>query len=235
MTFNEEEYQRAKPFSTIPGPSGFKMINNVVFPWGRYYKKDMMGLFTELQKEYGNLVRLPPLFGRDPIYFLCDPNEAEVIFRNEGPTPFRKNMALFEIFRKKERPDVFGETAGLIQEWAMLNKNTFLILNFGIFFSQGKSWQTTRTKVNPIMMQPKTVKLYIGAVDSITSEFIERIYAIRDAKTKEMPADFQNELNKWALESISYIALNQRLDLLGNTDKDSRGQQLIEVSLCWPH
>lgn len=116
MTFNEEEYQRAKPFSTIPGPSGFKMINNVVFPWGRYYKKDMMGLFTELQKEYGNLVRLPPLFGRDPIYFLCDPNEAEVIFRNEGPTPFRKNMALFEIFRKKERPDVFGETAGLIQE-----------------------------------------------------------------------------------------------------------------------
>lgn len=82
------------------------------------------------------------------------------------------------------------------------------------------------------MMQPKMVKLYIGAVDSITSEFIERIYAIRDAKTNEMPADFQNELNKWALESISYIALNQRLDLLGNTDKDSRGQQLIEVSLC---
>lgn len=79
-------------------------------------------------------------------------------------------------------------------------------------------------------MQPKTAMMYIGAMDRISSEFVERIYVIRNAKN-EMPEDFKNELNKWALESISYIALNQKLGLLGPHDKNSKGQQLIEVSL----
>lgn len=78
------------------------------------------------------------------------------------------------------------------------------------------------------MMQPKTVKLYIQPVERISDEFIERIKAIRD-ENSEMPADFQNELNKWALESISYIAVNQRLGLVGPTDEMLKGQQLIEV------
>lgn len=80
------------------------------------------------------------------------------------------------------------------------------------------------------MMQPKTVKLYVGDVESITNDFIERIRVIRDEQN-EMPADFSNELNKWSLESISYIALSRRLGLLKETDSSSKGQQLIEV--CW--
>lgn len=78
------------------------------------------------------------------------------------------------------------------------------------------------------MMQPKTVKMYIGAVDKISSEFVERIRSIRDEKG-EMPKDFHNELNKWALESIAFIALNQRLGLVGPTDRSSSGQQMIEA------
>lgn len=82
--------------------------------------------------------------------------------------------------------------------------------------------------MNPIMMQPKTVKLYLKPVEQISNEFVARIRSIRDANN-EMPGDFQNELNKWALESISYIALNQRLGLVGPTDKNLKGQQLISV------
>ena len=78
------------------------------------------------------------------------------------------------------------------------------------------------------MMQPKTVKMYVGAVDKISSEFVERIRSIRDAKG-EMPKDFHNELNKWALESIAFIALNQRLGLVGPTDRNSSGQQMIKA------
>lgn len=77
-------------------------------------------------------------------------------------------------------------------------------------------------------MQPKTVKSYVPTVQTIADEMVERIRLIRD-ENLEVPADFSNELNKWALESISYIALDQRLNLLTNIDKDSDGQRLITV------
>ena len=79
------------------------------------------------------------------------------------------------------------------------------------------------------MMQPKTVTRYIPTVDAIASDFVQRIRAIRDDKN-EVPADFGNELNKWSLESIAYIALDQRLGLLSETNADPGGQKLIQVS-----
>lgn len=80
------------------------------------------------------------------------------------------------------------------------------------------------------MMQPKTVTRYIGVVDKIAEDFVTRIRSIRDDKN-EVPADFSNEMNKWALESIAYIGLDQRLGLLKETDPHSDGQKLIEVQL----
>lgn len=116
LTFSDDDYERARPFREIPGPSGLKFLANIAFPWGRYYGKDMVGIFKELQKEYGDVVRFPSVMGRAPMYFVCDPEEAEVIFRNEGPTPFRMTLEIFDIFRREERADLFGEMAGLVQE-----------------------------------------------------------------------------------------------------------------------
>lgn len=83
--------------------------------------------------------------------------------------------------------------------------------------------------VNPVMMQPKTVGRYAGMVDTIAEDFIARIRSIRDDK-REVPADFGNEMNKWALESVAYIAMDQRMGLLTDTDPHSAGQRLIDVS-----
>lgn len=116
FTFTEEEYRAAKPFKDIPGPSGMKLATNIVLPWGRYFRMDMLQLSRELQKEYGNLVKLPSFLGKAPVYMCFDCNDAEVIFRNEGPTPFRRNLEIFTIFRDKERPDLFKGNAGLVQE-----------------------------------------------------------------------------------------------------------------------
>lgn len=78
------------------------------------------------------------------------------------------------------------------------------------------------------MMQPKTVKSYLPVVETIVDEFVQRIREIRD-ENSEVPADFANEANKWALESISSIALDQRLNLLTDHNPNSEGQQLISV------
>lgn len=79
------------------------------------------------------------------------------------------------------------------------------------------------------MMQPKTVKSYVPTVQTIADEFVKRIGSLRD-ENSEMPADFSNEANKWALESIAYIALDQRLNLMTNMDPNSDGQKMIGVS-----
>lgn len=77
-------------------------------------------------------------------------------------------------------------------------------------------------------MQPKTVTRYMGIVDTIAGDFVSKVRRLRN-EDGEVPANFGNEMNKWALESIAYIALDQRLGLLTETDKNSDGQRLIEV------
>ena len=82
--------------------------------------------------------------------------------------------------------------------------------------------------MNPVMLQPKVAKNYITPVEDIAEEFCGRIRSIRDA-SNETPPDFGNEMNKWALESIAYIGMDTRLGLLGDIEKDSDGQKMIQV------
>lgn len=81
------------------------------------------------------------------------------------------------------------------------------------------------------MMQPKIVKRYIGAVETITDDFISRVRLQRDDKN-ETPADFGNEMNKWALESIAFVALDQRLGLFLDPP-NAQAQTLIQVRILF--
>ncbi len=111
-------------------------------------------------------------------------------------------------YRKTIRSDIFKNSTGLVND-------------------QGETWFKLRTAVNPIMMKPKVVNAYIPEFDTVAKEFIDKVGTLRDGNN-EMPDDFQNELFKWALESISLIALEQRLGLLSN-DGDPENQKIINV------
>lgn len=50
---------------------------------------------------------------------------------------------------------------------------------------------------------------------------------LRDDKG-EMPADFQNHINTWSLESVCAVALERRLHVLGGKSKDEKAQELIK-------
>lgn len=50
------------------------------------------------------------------------------------------------------------------------------------------------------MMQRQTVKAHIAQINEVTNDFVERMRALRDPETLELPTDFKNELQKWALE-----------------------------------
>lgn len=51
---------------------------------------------------------------------------------------------------------------------------------------------------------------------------------IRDSKL-EAPANFSDWANRWSLESITCIFLNQRLGLLNESNNDPKAKKLIKV------
>lgn len=161
-----------------------------------------MDFNKKLADEYGGILRLPGILGNDPVIMVTDPKDFEFVLRNEGVWPFRRGIATFNHYRKNIRPDVFQNMGGLISE-------------------SGEAWGKMRTAVNPIMLKPATVNAYTPVVDEITIEFCDRIKSLRDSND-ELPAKFLYELNKWSLESIASIAVNQRLHVLDDRRENDK-------------
>lgn len=162
----------------------------------------MIEIQKRLRDEYGPLIKFPGIFGRPDTLWTFDADNFEKIYRTEGVWPQRIGLTTFVYYRKNVRPDVFKGNGGLISE-------------------QGKAWSSLRSKVNPVMLQPKTVNSYIPQVDQIACEFLDQVKVTRDINN-ELPATFGNDLNKWSLESIGVIALDHRLGVLKGNDPDAK-------------
>lgn len=152
-----------------------------------------------MRKDYGDLVRIPGLFGRADTLIAYKPDIFEKVYRTEGQFPKRRGLETFIYYRKKVRPEIFGDTGGLLSE-------------------HGEKWLDLRSKVNPVMLQPKVVKQYVEKVDDVVNEFIDKMRKIRNKETMEMPNNFGHELNCWALETIGVVALDERLGVLHNAE-----------------
>ncbi|KAL1397369.1 hypothetical protein pipiens_009812 [Culex pipiens pipiens] len=163
-------------------------------PGGRYHDVTLLDLHRRLREDYGDLLVMPGSFGRSDIVLTYNTDDFVKLFRNEGPWPHRRGIDTFDYYRKNVRPEVFRGLGGLLSE-------------------QGENWQKFRTIVNPVMMQPKTIRLYVDKLDEIAREFMGVINGLRDEKN-EMPGDFNQWLNRWALESIGVLALDTRLGAL---------------------
>lgn len=148
------------------------------------------------------MAKLPGIFGRRDVVFAFDPKDFERVYRTEGQWPIRRGLDTFSHYRQNVRPDVYKNMDGLIS-------------------GQGQAWATMRSKANPILLPPKTVNAYIPQIDEIALEFVDQLKAARDDKN-ELPATFGHELNKWALESIGALALDQRLGVLVENNPDAK-------------
>lgn len=181
--------------------------NAIVFiSIGIYHQKLSYVILKSINEEFGPLAKLPGMFGNRDIIFTFDPKDFELVYRTEGVWPQRLGLETFTYYRKKVRPEIFHNMGGLLSE-------------------QGKEWADLRSKVNPVMLQPKTVKTYIPPTDEVAIDFLTHVIAKRDVNN-ELAADFGNDLNKWSLESIGLIALDQRLGVFA--DNDPRAQVLVK-------
>ncbi|XP_050510784.1 cytochrome P450 CYP12A2-like [Diabrotica virgifera virgifera] len=202
-----EGWENAKPFKSMPGPKPLPVLGNM---WRFFPGQELHGLKTDelllkFQQGYGDVVHFGGIWGRRDKVFLYNPDDMEYLFRNTGPFPSRMLMDCMYYYRKTVRKD--------------LHKGN----NIGLAFTNGEEWYKLRTIVNPILMQPKTVQQYTTRMDSAAKDLMKLIrYRMKSEGTNQTPADFENDLYKWALDSISIIALNRKLGALDtNTDKNS--------------
>ncbi|KAG8221870.1 hypothetical protein J437_LFUL003246 [Ladona fulva] len=209
----ESATTRVRPFHEIPGPKPFPIIGNMwrFFPYiGEYHGMGVLDFHKAVNEKYGDIVRLVGFPGRKAMVFVYRPEEAEITFRNEGPWPIRNGMPSLEYYRKVTRKDFYEDGGGVLTE-------------------HGEKWMEARSKANQPMLQPRISKQYIRPIAGVTQDFVDRTRTLRNEKL-EMPDDFINELFKWSLESIAYVALDKRLGcLVPNLSADSEPQRIINA------
>lgn len=187
------EWQSAKPYRAIPSPTIMQLIKGLK-KGGRYADISLTEMHKRWREDFGNLIRARQMFGKPDVLLSFGPEDYEKLYRSEGVWPFRRSLDTIAYYRQKVRPEIFGKGGGLTTV-------------------QGEEWQKMRTMLNPVMMNPKTVQLYVDQMDEVAREFMTLITDLRDVK-HELPDDFDQWLNRWSLETMGVLALNTRFGML---------------------
>ncbi|XP_016961298.1 probable cytochrome P450 12a5, mitochondrial [Drosophila biarmipes] len=206
---DDPEWLQAKPFEEIPRANMLSLFAKIALPGGKYKNLELMDMFDAMRKDYGNVFYMAGMLGSPAFVMTHNPKDFEVIFRNEGVWPFRPGSDMLRYHRTEYRKEFFEGVQGIIP-------------------SQGKAWGDFRSIVNPVLMQPKNVRLYFKKMSQVNQEFVQRIRDIRDSTTQEVPGDFLNTINRWTLESVSVVALDKQLGLLKESGKDSEAAKLFK-------
>ncbi|XP_060530526.1 probable cytochrome P450 301a1, mitochondrial isoform X2 [Cylas formicarius] len=112
----------------------------------------------------------------------------------------------------------------------MAESSEWFDVDIGNIFRHGEPWKTFRTKVQKPILQMSTVMKYVSPIEEVTSDFIGRMMEMRD-ENGETPADFDNEIHKWALECIGRVSLDVRLGCLDrNLSSDSEALKIIDAA-----
>ncbi|XP_023292296.2 probable cytochrome P450 12d1 proximal, mitochondrial [Lucilia cuprina] len=203
-------FDEALDYKAIPRPSTLRFIRDFM-PGGKYENLSFFDFANEMRKHYGDIYVLPGLFGKPDLVMVFNTKDIETVYRNEGQWPQRQGLDSVRHFRENIKGDFFNQTIGLP-------------------VSQGEQWGKMRSKVNPVLMKPQNLNMYLKPLQEINDEFISRIKEIRDPNTLEVPGNFDNELNRLAFESISLVALNRRLGLISRARNNPDAERLIECT-----
>lgn len=115
----------------------------------------MSQLMLAMRDDYGDIYRIPSIFGSEPVLTTYNPKDFETVYRNEGVWPHRSGSETLKYHREQFRRDFFDGVEGLIP-------------------TQGKVWGEFRSIVNPVLMQPKNVRLYYKKMSQVNCEFVDR-------------------------------------------------------------
>ncbi|KAG8432277.1 hypothetical protein GDO86_016790 [Hymenochirus boettgeri] len=115
----------------------------------------------------------------------------ETVLRQEGKYPMRTDM---EFWKEHRRQRGFG---------------------FGPLTEEGQKWYTLRSVLNQKMLRPVEVKMYMGSVNEVVTDFLVTLDEMRtQTPSGNMVNEIQNALYRFAFEGISYILFETRIGCL---------------------
>ncbi|XP_016974824.1 probable cytochrome P450 12a4, mitochondrial [Drosophila rhopaloa] len=206
---DDQEWVQAKAFDQIPRVNMMSLVMKTSMPGGKYKNMELMEMFEAMRQDYGNIFFMPGIMGNPSFLSTHNPMDFEVVFRNEGVWPHRPGNHTLLYHREEHMKEFYQGVMGIIP-------------------TQGKTWSDFRSVVNPVLMQPKNVRLYYKKMSQVNQEFVQRIKEIRDVNTLEVPSDFIDTVNRWTLESVSVVALDKQLGLLKDSNKEQEALRLFE-------
>ncbi|CAH2979581.1 unnamed protein product [Chilo suppressalis] len=189
--------QQTKSWKEIPGPSLWDLIKQALpGASGDLNLTDGLKLGQALYDHYGPIVKLDGFLGRPPIILLYDPEQCAQVLRSENWLPIRSGFQSLDYYRRNKR------NKG--------NENQSNPDMTGLLTDHGETWKKFRSTVNPVLLQPKTIKLYTSIIDEVAQDMIVRMKSLR-GENNMIQSDFEMEMNLWSLESIALVALGRRL------------------------
>ncbi|XP_059060268.1 cytochrome P450 CYP12A2-like [Achroia grisella] len=202
---------RLKSLKEIPGPKSLPVIGHLhhFFQNGELHGLSSFELGEKLFKKYGPISHLKTI-GTPPVIFLGDPESCAQILRGDNWLPVRPGFNSLDYYRIKHKKNKNPEYSGLLTE-------------------HGDKWKNFRSKVNPALLQPKTIKLHRTVLEEVAQDMVNRLRSIR-AENNMIKTSFDVEMNLWALESIGVVALGQRLNCFDpNLPEDSPAGRLLKA------
>lgn len=72
---------------------------------------------SALKREYGDVVKLPAMFGRKALLMIYNQKDVETLLRHEGQHPIRSSFETLTHYRHHLRPDIYGEFGSAVTEY----------------------------------------------------------------------------------------------------------------------
>ncbi|XP_068217922.1 probable cytochrome P450 49a1 [Palaemon carinicauda] len=208
-SLNATKSSNYKSFSEVPGPRRFPIVGSLLsMIFDKDFNLEKYDVFwRKMRNKYGPIFRMD-MPGMPQMVMISRPEDCETLTRVTMDNPLRISSFSLKKVRSEADDDYFEG-------------------KFGLLISNHEEWGRVRKRVQIPMMKKKNVTAYMAGMDQVTLDFMERIAELQK-EHGEMPSDFIMELYKWALESVSLVALNRRLGCIApNLPKDSEPMILI--------
>ena len=199
------EYNSAKPFKDMPGPSYIKAI----WPFLKdpSLKLRMDQVFKDFFKEYGPILKFK-VPGLPTQVMIKDPKDTQKLLSLENKNPIQPGFDFWVFYRNQLKKDIFTETGGLIG-------------------NHGEEWWRVRSLVQQDMLRPKSAMFYLSSIEEISLELADKMGDTLDDKSEI--DDMMSLLARWALEAVTSIFLDTRLNCLAEDHQpNSDTMRLIE-------
>nr|XP_022342408.1 1,25-dihydroxyvitamin D(3) 24-hydroxylase, mitochondrial-like [Crassostrea virginica] len=177
-----------KTMADLPGPPSLPVFGNAL----SYISGSSRGQMHKMQKEYhqqfGKIFK--EKLGKITNVSIADPNIIEELARKEGVYPFRPPYDSWVLYKKDRKQ------------------------KFGIMSAVGPEWYKARQSLSKIALRPKTVAEYTGIMNDVADIFVNRVRFLKgeDGSVENL----QSEMEKWALECVAGVLLEEKLGCLEN-------------------